>query len=157
MSRHGVFKGPLTDAVRVLLGRFEVQVNGDILATSWQFDEAPRGEAIPRYVWHIEDDGTLVAVRVQAIQTAPEILQAAATVLAARGALRDSEAGERSMARCVAAFNAMTGLGLTERDGWYFMCCLKEARSRAGAYHADDLVDLVGYAALEAECHAATG
>jgi len=88
---------------------------------------------------------------------APEILQAAATLLEQRGALRDSERGERSMARCVAAFNAMTGLGLTERDGWYFMCCLKQSRSRAGGYHADDLLDAVAYAALEAECHAATG
>ena len=88
------------------------------------------------------------------VLTAPDILTQAADVLAARGALRDSESGERSMARCVAAFNAMTGHAVSERDGWYFMCCLKQARSRAGAYHADDLLDAVGYAALEAECHA---
>jgi len=120
--------------------------DGKCYAESDQFDEC---DWCPEYEWF--------GSRARRAPSAPTILRQAADVLAARGALRDTEAGERSMARCVAAFNAMTGLGLTERDGWYFMCCLKQARSRAGAYHADDLLDAVGYAALEAECHATTG
>ncbi len=67
---------------------------------------------------------------------------------------RDSDTGERSMARTVAAFNAVYGTNLTETQGWNFMELLKMARSSQGAYVADDFDDKVAYAALAAECEA---
>jgi len=68
-----------------------------------------------------------------------------------RATLRDSPEGERSMATCVEAFNAVTGKELTETEGWMFMIQLKLARSRNGKYHEDDYEDIVAYAALMAE------
>lgn len=81
---------------------------------------------------------------------APEILLAAAEAIADRAKVRDT-AAERSMGRCVAAFNALTGHNLTEVDGWEFMVILKLARARGGKYHADDRLDATAYQALAAE------
>jgi len=55
------------------------------------------------------------------------------------------------MARTVLAFNALTGANLTVLQGWIFMLCLKLARSQQGKYHADDFIDLTGYAVLAGE------
>lgn len=77
-------------------------------------------------------------------------LKAVATI-SNRSAKRDTKE-ERSMKRCVEAFNAMTGHNLSEEDGWYFMQCLKVSRSRSGAYVEDDYLDEVAYALLKAEC-----
>ena len=85
-------------------------------------------------------------------QSAAEILRAAAAVIEERGKVRDNAQGERSMARCVTAFNALTGRELTEIEGWLFMSVLKMARATAGEPHLDDWIDLSGYAALGAEC-----
>lgn len=84
------------------------------------------------------------------------ILKKAINTIEERGKLRDTGDGkERSMAACVAAFNALEGMSLTERQGWVFMRVLKMARSAAssknGKYHEDDYVDSAGYAELEAE------
>lgn len=68
-----------------------------------------------------------------------------------RGKDRDKPDGERSMARCVAAFNAMTGHKLDEEDGWLFMVYLKHSRMRAGQFRQDDYEDAVAYEALMAE------
>lgn len=65
--------------------------------------------------------------------------------------MRDSPEGERSMARTVEAFNAMTGHNLTTLDGWEFMILLKMSRSREGMYHEDDFLDRLGYELLAAE------
>lgn len=78
------------------------------------------------------------------------ILKKAAELIEQRGKDRDLD-GERSMARTVAAFNAMTGHALTETDGWMFMVYLKHSRSRAGRFVADDYHDAVSYEALRAE------
>lgn len=86
--------------------------------------------------------------------TAPQILTAAADDIAQRAALRDQPSGERSMARTVAAFNAMFGHTLTVAQGWQFMELLKMSRGAAGSYHADDHVDRVAYAGLAAEAAA---
>lgn len=86
---------------------------------------------------------------------APKLLDDAAQALRDRAVTRDAEGGERSMARTVAIFNAMTGQNLTELEGWRFMISLKLARSMQGQAHLDDYVDLAGYAALAGEC--ATG
>ena len=83
---------------------------------------------------------------------AHEILTEAAKILEERGKLRDTEQGERSMARAVSAFNALVPeKALTEGDGWLMLCCLKMARATAGKPHLDDAADLAGYAALLGE------
>ena len=85
---------------------------------------------------------------------AVETLHRAADLIEQRGKQRDSDTGERSMARTVAAFNAIYGANLTETQGWHFMELLKMARSSQGDYVADDFDDKVAYAALAAECEA---
>lgn len=84
--------------------------------------------------------------------SADQILQSAADAISQRAAQRDAEQ-ERSMARSVAAFNALTGRDLTENEGWLFMAVLKMARATTpGApYHADDYVDGAAYVALAGE------
>lgn len=86
----------------------------------------------------------------QARPDAGYFLREALHALQDRAAVRDQEQ-ERSMARAVATFNALTGLGMSETDGWVFMCVLKLARARQGAFHADDWTDLAGYAGLAGE------
>lgn len=86
-----------------------------------------------------------------AASAAPTILRAAAEAIDARAALRDCPQGERSMGRCVAAFNAITGHQLTEVEGWHFMELLKLARATAGGHHLDDHTDRAAYAALAGE------
>lgn len=83
--------------------------------------------------------------------TAPEILIAAADQIDARATLRDQPNGERSMARTVAAYNALTGQSITEQQGWLFMVVLKAAQATAGGYNPDDFVDMAAYAALGGE------
>lgn len=83
--------------------------------------------------------------------SANQILLTAAEVMAAKGAERDVEQ-ERSMPRCIAAFNAMTGHHLSERDGWLFMAVLKATRAastRKGVL--DDYIDGAAYFALAGE------
>lgn len=79
------------------------------------------------------------------------IIQHAGAAMRSRAAERD-QAAERSMARTVAIYNAMTGAGMSELDGWRFMLALKLARSAQGACRLDDYVDLAAYAALAGEC-----
>ena len=84
--------------------------------------------------------------------TAPEILTKAANLLAERGKQYDTDA-ERSMAKTVRAFNAITGHTLTESDGWYLLLILKGVRQyqNPSKPHIDSLEDAVAYAALWAE------
>lgn len=110
---------------------------------------------------HRDATSDIVAYRVVGEQpvgrggvSAVETLRRAADLIELRGKQRDSDAGERSMARTVAAFNAVYGANLTETQGWHFMELLKMARSSQGAYVADDFDDKVAYAALAAECEA---
>jgi hypothetical protein len=83
---------------------------------------------------------------------AAEMLGRAAALLHERGQSYDKPQGERSMARTVSAFNAITGRDLTEAEGWLFMQQLKQVRlfTRSG-YHADSAEDNIAYAALMAE------
>jgi hypothetical protein len=84
---------------------------------------------------------------------AHEILEEASRILEERGKLRDTDDGERSMNRAVAAYNALCGTSMEgELQGWLFMCCLKLARATAGSPCVDDYSDLAGYASLAAEC-----
>ena len=82
--------------------------------------------------------------------TADDTLRAALAALADRAAQRDTPGGERSMARAVAAFNALTGHRLTETQGWRFMEILKIARGES----FDDFIDGAAYAALAGEAAA---
>jgi hypothetical protein len=84
--------------------------------------------------------------------SAPAILKAAADHLDSRAALRDQPQGERSMARTVAAFNALTGHQVSERDGWLFMAVLKAARAcTTPAGILDDYQDGAAYFGLAGE------
>ena len=88
------------------------------------------------------------------ISKAEQVLRKAATTIAQRGQERDS-GKERSMASTVAAFNALEGTDLTERQGWVFMQVLKLARAASTARNArfneDDFIDGAAYAALASE------
>ena len=68
-----------------------------------------------------------------------------------RASQRDAEDGERSMKRCVEAFNALEGTTLTETQGWKFMVMLKMARSVSGDFTVDDYEDMAAYAGLAGE------
>lgn len=82
---------------------------------------------------------------------ATDLLVQASDSIDQRAKLRDLPDGERSMARTVAAFNALHGTALTEVQGWHFMILLKLARATAGRKHLDDYVDLAAYGALAGE------
>lgn len=84
--------------------------------------------------------------------SAQNVLELAAYGIVSQGNLRDMASGERSMRRTVAAFNALTGNALSERDGWLFMAVVKAARSVYGAHNADDYQDGAAYFALAGEC-----
>lgn len=87
--------------------------------------------------------------------TAHSVLARAANHMSARAATYDSTGGERSMANTVAAFNAITGLNLTEAQGWLLLQLLKLVRlCSAPGYHQDSAEDNAAYAALLAEAKA---
>lgn len=106
---------------------------------------------------------TAVAANAQAGRpvTAHDVLTAAASAIDDRGRQRDSSAAKqgRSMASTVAAFNAIEGTTLTERQGWAFMQVVKMARAAAtdrnGGFNPDDALDGAAYAALGGEAAAA--
>jgi hypothetical protein len=87
--------------------------------------------------------------------TAAAHLDAVRAVIGERGKRRDLPKGERTMARCVRAFNTLTDNQLSVTDGWLFMQVLKLCRMRAGRYTPDDYLDNTGYSALMAEAAAA--
>lgn len=84
---------------------------------------------------------------------ATDVLEKAAGHMRDRAATYDKPEGERSMARTVAAFNAITGRDLTTAEGWAFMLLLKQVRvfQNPAKPHQDSLEDGVAYAALLAE------
>lgn len=82
---------------------------------------------------------------------ANEILDAAKGHLSDRAATYDKPAGERSMSKTVAAFNEITGAGISEEQGWLFMALLKMVRTTQGAFRADSYEDGAAYFALAGE------
>lgn len=83
---------------------------------------------------------------------APEMLRKAADLLIERGKQYDKPEGERSMGRCVTAFNAITGRDLTESEGWLLLQVLKDVRQwQRPGYHQDSAEDCIAYASLKAE------
>jgi hypothetical protein len=83
-------------------------------------------------------------------RTALKFLQKGIDAIANRASERD-QAQERSMARCVEVFNALTDHALSEREGWMFMVCLKMVRAQQGVLQVDDYVDGGAYFALAGE------
>ena len=92
-----------------------------------------------------------------AISTKPEqpsaasILEAGLGHMKDRAATYDAEGGERSMAKTVECFNALTGRDLTETEGWLMMVCLKLARANQGGFRMDSFEDGAAYIALMGE------
>ncbi len=84
-------------------------------------------------------------------QPAHDILGCGMKELKDREQTYDSPGGERSMAKTVAAFDAIHGLGMTEVQGWQFMELLKIVRSSQGEFKLDTFVDGAAYAALAGE------
>lgn len=85
-------------------------------------------------------------------QTAPEFLHKAAAIMEDRAATYDQPEGERSMGKCVAAFNIITGKDLKESEGWLLMQVLKDVRQwQNPTYHQDSANDCVAYSALKGE------
>lgn len=82
---------------------------------------------------------------------ASDILIKAAGHLSDRAVTYDKPDGERSMAKTVAAFNAIYDLGMTEVQGWHFMELLKMVRSSQGDFKSDNFEDGAAYAALAGE------
>lgn len=85
------------------------------------------------------------------MQQANEILTQASSEMGDRAKTYDSPSGERSMAKTVTMFNALTDSQITEEQGWKFMACLKLVRSEQGAFRADNFVDGAAYFALAGE------
>jgi len=85
------------------------------------------------------------------IDSAQGILEAAAGEMSDRAKTYDKPQGERSMGATVKAFEAITGVHMTEQQGWQFMEVLKMVRSNQGAYRADSFIDGAAYAALAGE------
>ena len=83
--------------------------------------------------------------------TAANILTAALGHMRDRAATYDKPEGERSMGATVDAFQAVTGVSMTEEQGWLFMALLKAVRSQQGAYRADSYEDGAAYFALAGE------
>lgn len=87
---------------------------------------------------------------------AEDYLDEGKKVLAERGKQYDTLGqAERSMGKAVAAFQIITGISMTEAQGWEFMAVLKQVRlfQRPG-FHKDSVQDLVNYAALCGEAKA---
>lgn len=84
--------------------------------------------------------------------TAEQMLNKASTIMDQRGKQYDKPHGERSMAATVTAFNAITGMALSESHGWLLMALLKMVRDNQRELpHVDSLEDLIAYSALYGE------
>ena len=87
---------------------------------------------------------------------AVQLLQQAVSVNLEHETDRDLEGHERAMRKTVAAFNALTGHELTERDGNIFMTLVKMGRDQQRVIlglpvNADDFIDGVNYLAFAGE------
>ena len=84
---------------------------------------------------------------------APDILKKSAQHMLDRATTYDKPEGERSMAKTVQAFNAITGRDITTAEGWLMLAVLKQVRAfqNPGKPHVDSLEDGLAYLALMAE------
>lgn len=90
-------------------------------------------------------------VPIQQPTLAPDFLQAALSHMKERAITYDKPQGERSMKATVEAFKAITGIELTEEQGWILMSVLKLVRSQQGEYKSDSYEDGAAYFALMGE------
>lgn len=124
----------------------------ELLATTQAPVQKVSGDAAPEppYVMQLTgaeyDVVTPHAPKPQAVN----ILRGAAAAIDNRAAQRD-QGSERSMAKAVAAFNALYGHNLTEVEGWQFMSMLKKSRASQGCFVLDDYLDDAAYCALAGE------
>lgn len=88
------------------------------------------------------------------VQPAHDILGCGMKELKDREQTYDAPGGERSMAKTVAAFNAIYGASMTEVQGWQFMALLKMVRANQGKFKRDNFVDQAAYSALAGEAAA---
>ena len=73
---------------------------------------------------------------------AQELLEKARKHMQDRAATYDKPEGERSMGKCVAAFNIVTGRDLTEAEGWLLLQILKDVRQwQRPGFHQDSAGD----------------
>ena len=86
--------------------------------------------------------------------SASDCLKSAAGHLSDRASTYDSPNGERSMARTIGTFYALTDVFMTEEQGWMFMALLKMVRSQQGDFKLDNYEDGASYFALAAEAAA---
>lgn len=82
---------------------------------------------------------------------AHEVLEMGAKHMKDRAVTYDNADGERSMAKTVAAFNALTGHNVTTEQGWLMLCILKMSRSQQGEFKLDNYEDGAAYFALMGE------
>lgn len=87
---------------------------------------------------------------------AVQLLQRAVEINQLHESDRDLENNERAMRRTVAAFNALTGYDLTERDGNIFMTLVKMGRDQQRVMlglpvNPDDFIDGANYLAFAGE------
>lgn len=102
--------------------------------------------------FYAEGDDVLELPRALPEPKAAELLGRAARHMHDRASTYDAPEGERSMGKCVSAFNAVTGRDLRESEGWLMLALLKATRSEARSEpHQDSLEDLIAYSALYAE------
>ena len=83
--------------------------------------------------------------------SAADILNASLGHMQDRASTYDKPEGARRMGATVDAFKAVTGVFMTEEQGWLFMALLKAVRSQQGAYRADSYEDGAAYFALAGE------
>lgn len=86
--------------------------------------------------------------------SAHQCLTNAAGHLINRSVTYDSPQGERSMGRTVQTFCSLSGITMTEEQGWMFMSILKMVRSQQGSFKLDNYEDGAAYFALAAEAAA---
>lgn len=123
--------------------------------TYWDVYPEERVVAEPAVAPHPTTEQRLAAARFDTASghiPAHQFLESGVKHMKDRASQRDAEDGERSMRRCVEAFNALEGTNLTETQGWRFMIMLKMARSVSGDFTADDYEDMATYSGLAGEC-----
>ena len=117
------------------------------------------GVSRQRWLSEVSRDTTALSIKKMLFGEKPKvqavgILAAAADHMVDRAKFYDQPKGERSMAPTVAAFNAITGLQLSEEQGWLFMELLKCVRAEHNGYRPDNYEDGAAYVALKGEAAA---
>lgn len=88
---------------------------------------------------------------------AQTIIERASEEMRDRASTYDKPQGERSMGATVRAFESVSGVAMTEEQGWLFMALLKAVRSQQGALRMDSYIDGAAYFALAGEAAVGKG